>query len=272
MPAPDARPKDDLALIEQAVRRAGAIARKFYQGDYKHWDKGKGQPVTEADLAVDKYLRETLIAVRPDYGWLSEETEDDPARIGRENVFVVDPIDGTVAFLKGRPHFTICVAIVRDGEAIVGVVYNPVLDECYAAIKGDGATLNTQTIHVTARAELEGCWMLGDKAMFAHPAWDNPPNTPWPPMQIETRNSVAYRMVLVASGAFDATLALSAKHDWDMAAADIIVREAGGILTAHDGAVLRYNRTNPIQRSFICAGPPLHAALLAKLKHLKLPR
>ncbi len=272
MRAPEANLKDDLALIEEAVRNAGAIARKFYQGEYKRWDKGKGQPVTEADLAVDKYLRETLIAARPDYGWLSEETEDDPARLGKEYVFVVDPIDGTVAFLKGRPHFTICVAVVRDGEAIVGVVYNPVLDECYAAVKGNGATMNGKTIHVTARAELEGCRILGDKTMFAHPAWSTPPNTPWPRMCIETRNSIAYRMVLVAGGTFDATLALSAKHDWDLAAADIIVREAGGILTAHDGTALRYNAANPIQRSFICAGPALHAALLAKLKHLKLPR
>lgn len=272
MPAPDAGLKDDLALLEETVRSAGGIARKFYQGEYKKWDKGKGQPVTEADLAVDKYLRETLIAARPEYGWLSEETEDHVARLSREYVFVVDPIDGTVAFLKGRPHFTICAALVHDGTAIAGVVYNPILDECYSAIKGGGAKLNGASIHVTKWAELEGCRMLGDKAMFAHPAWSDPPNTPWPPMEIETRNSVAYRMVLVASGAFDATLALSAKHDWDMAAADIIVREAGGSLTAHDGAPLRYNGANPIQRSFICAGPALHAALLAKLKHLKLPR
>jgi len=272
LPAPDAALKNDLALIEETVRGAGAIARKYFKGEYKRWDKGKGQPVTEADLAVDKFLRETLMAARPSYGWLSEETEDTVARQDKEFVFVVDPIDGTVAFLKGRPHFTICVAVVGRGEPVCGVVYNPILEECYAAIKGGGATLNGTPIHVSSRAELEGCRMLGDKAMFAHPAWSNPPNTPWPPMEVETRNSVAYRMVLVASGVFDATLALSAKYDWDMAAADIVVREAGGILTAHDGAPLRYSKANPIQQSFICAGPLLHAALLAKLKHLKLPR
>ncbi len=272
MPALKADLQDDLALIEETVRGAGAIARKFYQGKYRKWDKGKGQPVTEADLAVDKFLRETLTAARPEYGWLSEETEDSTARRGKQFVFIVDPIDGTVAFLKGKPHFTICVALVADGIPIIGVVLNPILDECFAAAKGCGATLNGEPIHASSRDRIEGCRMLGARSMFEHPAWSNPPNIPWPPMEIETRNSVAYRMVLVAGGSFDATMALSAKHDWDIAAADIILREAGGILTTHDGRALRYNRENPIQHSFVCAGPVLYALLLARLQHLKLPR
>ena len=101
------------------MRAAGAIARKYFGGDYKQWSKGKGQPVTEADLAVDKYLRETLTAARPAYGWLSEETEDDSSRLEKRDVFVVDPIDGTIAFLKGKPHFTICAALVRDGRPVI---------------------------------------------------------------------------------------------------------------------------------------------------------
>ncbi|HWA29534.1 MAG TPA: 3'(2'),5'-bisphosphate nucleotidase CysQ [Rhizomicrobium sp.] len=270
MPAHDAGLASDRALIEDAVRAAGAIARKFYGGDYKRWDKGKGQPVTEADLAVDTYLRETLTAARPGYGWLSEETEDDPSRLSKQSLFVVDPIDGTVAFLKNRPHFTVCAALVREERPVIGVVYNPVLDECYAATLGEGALRNGQPIHVSSRAELEGCRMCAAKSMFEHPAWDNPPNRPWPPMHIETRNSVAYRMALVADGSFDATLALSAKRDWDMAAADIIVREAGGIVTAHDGSVPRYNRTQAIQPSLIAAGPELHKQILSRVRHIKL--
>lgn len=254
------------------MRAAGDIARKYYGGDYKKWDKGKGQPVTEADLAVDNYLRETLIAARPDYGWLSEETEDDPSRLERETIFVVDPIDGTIAFLKNRPHFTICVALVRDGRPVIGVVLNPVLNECFAANHGEGATLNGEPIQVSGRTSLKGCRMLSDRTMLEHPAWNTPPNRPWPPMQIETRNSVAYRMALVASGAFDATLALSAKRDWDMAAADIIVREAGGVVTAHDGAIPRYNGTHAIQPSLIAAGPALHAEILSRVSHINLQR
>ena len=114
--------------------------------------------------------------------------------------------------------------------------------------------------------------MLADKAMLAHPAWDKPPNRPWPAMQIESRGSVAYRLALVAAGDFDATLALSSKRDWDLAAAEIVVAEAGGIVTAHTGAALRYNRATTIQPSLVAAGPKLHAAILARVSHIVLPR
>lgn len=270
MPAHEAGLSEDRALIEEAVRSAGEIARKFYGGDYKRWDKGKGQPVTEADIAVDRYLRDTLTAARPDYGWLSEETEDDPARLQKQSVFVVDPIDGTIAFLKNRPHFTVCVALVREERPLIGVVLNPILNECYAASLDQGATLNGKPIHVSHRAQIEGSRMCAARSMFEHPAWRTPPNRPWPPMHIETRNSVAYRMVQVASGAFDAALVLSAKRDWDMAAADIIVREAGGIVTTHEGAVPRYNWPQATQPSLIAAGPELYEQILSRVRHIKL--
>jgi len=266
LPAPD-----DLALIEGAVREAGGIARGFFGGHYKSWDKGKGQPVTEADIAVDKFLHGVLTAARPDYGWLSEETRDDPARLSKSRVFVVDPIDGTVAFIKGRPHFTIAVAVVEAARPIAAIVFNPITEECFTATLGGGAQLNGARIHVSARDAIEGCRMLGDKGTFAHPGWSVAPNTPWPTMEIETRSSIAYRMALVASGQFDAALALSAKHDWDLAAADLIVHEAGGLVSGHTGAVLHYNGVVPIQRTMIGAGKALHARLIAKLMHVKLP-
>jgi myo-inositol-1(or 4)-monophosphatase len=262
-----------LALLEAAVREGGRIARDLFEsGEFKKWDKGKGDPVTEADLAVDGYLRETLRAARPDYGWLSEETKDDPARLGCRSVFVVDPIDGTVAFIKHRPHFTICAGVVTDGVPVAGAVYNPMTEECFTARAGHGAFLNGARIHVGDRAALEGCRMLGDKPMLEHTAWNTPPNTPWPPMHVETRNSIAYRMALVAAGAFDAMLALSSKRDWDLAAAEIILTEAGGIATTHTGARFVYNRESTLQPSLIAAGPKLHDAMLARVSHLNLPR
>ncbi|HEY8697208.1 MAG TPA: 3'(2'),5'-bisphosphate nucleotidase CysQ [Rhizomicrobium sp.] len=267
MPAPEA----DLDLIEEAVRDAGAIARKFYRGSYRKWSKDKGQPVTECDLAVDEFLSARLRGARPDYGWLSEETEDDPQSRLAQRVFVVDPIDGTVAFLKGRPHFTISVAVVEQQRPTVGAVYNPITGECFTAIAGQGARLNGQPIHVSARDSIEGCKMLGPKATFEHPAWAIAPRIPWPPMEIENRNSVAYRLALVACGAFDAAIALSAKHDWDLAAADLIVQEAGGRATAHTGETLRYNGREPLQPSIVAAGPTLHAKLLERVRDLKLP-
>jgi myo-inositol-1(or 4)-monophosphatase len=264
-------PEHDLALIENAAREAGAIARSFFGGHYKSWDKGKGQPVTEADIAVDRYLNDALLKARPEYGWLSEETRDDPARLGKPRIFVVDPIDGTVAFIKGKPHFTIAIAVVEDGRPVAAVVFNPITRECFSAGLGGGARLNGDAIHVSDQATIEGCRMLGDKPMFAHPGWSVAPNTPWPPMQIETRSSIAYRMALVAAGQFDAALALSAKCDWDLAAADLIVQEAGGRVSDYHGAILRYNGAVPIQRTMACAGPALHAALIGKLSSVKLP-
>ena len=263
--------RDDLALIEQAAREAGAIARSYFGGDYKKWDKGKGQPVTDADIAVDNFLRDALLKARPNFGWLSEETRDDPARHGCARVFVVDPIDGTVAFIKGRPHFAVAVAIVEDTRPTAAVVYNPVLDECFTAALGEGAAMNGAPIHASAQAAIEGCRMLGDKAMLSHPAWNNPPLTPWPEMHIETRNSIAYRMALVADGRFDAALALSAKCDWDLAAADLIVHEAGGLVTDHRGALLHYNGAVPIQRTMLAAAPHLHPLLVDKLRDIRLP-
>ena len=267
MPAPEA----DLALIEEAVRDAGTIARKFYRGSYRKWDKGQGQPVTECDLAIDEFLSQRLRGARRDYGWLSEETEDDPQRLKADIVFVVDPIDGTVAFLKNRPHFTICAATVRNGRPVTGAVYNPITGECFTARSGGGARLNGKPIRVSACSALEGCRMLGPKTTFEHPTASIASSPPWPPMHVETRNSVAYRLALVACGGFDATVALSAKHDWDLAAGDLIVHEAGGRVSTHTGALLRYNGVLPVQSSVIAAGPALHAQLITRVHNLELP-
>src|SRR3984957_17233516 len=161
----------DFALLQGAVRAAGEIARRYYGGDYKRWNKAGGSPVTEADLAVDKFLRETLMAARPDYGWLSEESVDSQARLSARRVFVVDPIDGTIAFLKNRPHFTICAAVVAEGRPVCGVVYNPINDELYAARANGGAHRNGTPIHASARTALEDCAMLGDRTQFTSPPW-----------------------------------------------------------------------------------------------------
>ena len=271
MPAREFDPASDLALLEEAAREAGHIARRFYGGDYKRWHKDKGSPVTEADLAIDAFLNERLRRARPDYGWLSEETEDDASRLSSRFTFIVDPIDGTLAFLRNRPQFTICAAVTFESRPVAGVVFNPITDECFRAHAGGGAWCNGIPISPSARSEIEGCRMLGDKPMFEHPAWSNAPNVPWPPMHIETRNSIAYRMVLVARGDFDAMMALSAKHDWDLAAADIILSEAGAEITSHTGTVFQYNGAKPVQTSVVAAGRQLYPALLARVRHLQLP-
>ncbi|HVW72039.1 MAG TPA: 3'(2'),5'-bisphosphate nucleotidase CysQ [Rhizomicrobium sp.] len=253
MPEPE-----DLALLEETVREAGHVARKFYGGDYKRWNKEGGSPVTEADLAVNKYLQDHLTAARPDYGWLSEENTDDPARLSRARVFVIDPIDGTVAFLKNRPHFTICAAIVVEGRPCCGVVYNPISEELYSAMAGAGAHRNGAVIHVGARDRLRDCAMLGDRTQLTQ--------KPWPPMHVQNRNSVAYRLALVADGSADASVSLTAKRDWDLAAADIILSEAGGRLTDAKGTTLIYNRPTTRQSSLVAANAKLHTEILSLLR------
>ena len=249
---------EDLRLLEDTVHEAGRIARKFYGGDYKRWSKEGGSPVTEADLAVDTFLKEILLQARPDYGWLSEENTDDPARLSRAYVFVIDPIDGTVAFLKNRPHFTICAAIVAEGRPRCGVVYNPISEELYSARVGAGAHRNGAAIHVGIRDTLQDCAMLGDRTQLTQ--------APWPPMHVQNRNSVAYRVVLVADGSADASVSLTAKRDWDLAAADIILSEAGGCLTDAAGAVLVYNRPTTKQSSLVAANPELHTEIVSLLR------
>jgi len=257
----------DLEIILDAVREAGAIARKYFDGNFEKWDKGEDDPVTEADLAIDAFLKQKLGDARPSYGWLSEETQDDPTRLGKNDVWVVDPIDGTRAFIKGRPHFTICVASVKDGIPQASAVYNPITDDLYRAVDGGGAFVNDTPLRVSATPTLDGCKMLGYGNMFKHPAWPRK----WPEMDIENRNSVAYRMVLVAAGDFDATLALNWKSEWDLAAADLIVREAGGLCTTYQGDRFTYNNKDTKRRSVVAAGPAIHEEMMDRMAHLTLP-
>jgi myo-inositol-1(or 4)-monophosphatase len=257
--APDpARESDhrryDLALLEAAVREAGKIAQGFFGGQYKRWSKPGGSPVTEADLAVDAFLKEELRRARPGYGWLSEESRDDPARLNMQRVFVVDPIDGTVAFMKGRPHFTVCAAVIEAGHAVAGVVFNPVLNECFTARAGAGAFLNGNAIEAGTGSVVAGARILGNKQLFED----------WP-VTVESFSSIAYRVVLVADGRYDAMVSLTAKRDWDLAAADIILQEAGGRLVGGDGTPLAYNGAAAVQGATIAAGPDLLDPLMREL-------
>ena len=258
---------DDYALLTAAVREAGTLAMRYFGAHNPAWEKKGGTPVSEADVAIDAFLRHQLADARPDYGWLSEEAEDDHTRLTRRRVWVVDPIDGTRAFLNGLPHFCHAVALVEHGRPVMAALYNPAANEFYEASIGRGAKLNGKFINVSAQSQIAGCRMAAFAPMFRHPAW----REPWPEMQVIQRDSVAYRIALVANGEADAAFGLNSKNDWDLAAADLIVTEAGGLMTSHNGQTIEYNREKPIQQSFLAAGRPLHAALLARVGHIKLP-
>lgn len=254
--------QDDLQLLEQAARHAGALAMQWYQTDMDVRDKGGNHPVTEADLAVDRYLYEKLRKERPDYGWLSEETVDDQSRLSAKRTFLVDPIDGTRAFIRGEPYFSVSLAIVEDGQPIVGVVFNPARRRLYSAARGQGAQCDGAPIHVSQCTELAHCTMIAQKSLFRWREWKRK----WPEMNVQPRNSMAWRMALVASGHADGTFTIRPKSDWDLAAADLIAREAGAIVTDPFGHELRYNRASTRKPGVICAGKRLHALIEERIE------
>ncbi|PHQ72229.1 MAG: 3'(2'),5'-bisphosphate nucleotidase CysQ [Sneathiella sp.] len=252
----------DYALLETTVRDAGDIARKFFKNDVKSWEKKPGDPVSEADLAIDTHFREILTRAHPDYGWLSEETVDDPARLTRSRVWVVDPIDGTRSFIAGKPEFTICAALVEDGQPVLGIVYNPILEEFYEAALGQGAKLNGVPIACSPKTDLKDGNFLTSRKTFEWHGWMEEA----PGARFSHVNSIAYRIAKVASRHIDASLSFTAKSDWDIAAADIILSEAGGICTTTSGDPLVYNRKSVEHRNVISAGRALHPALMGLLK------
>lgn len=272
MPERDAKLKaveaNDLDLVRDATREAGMLAMRYFGADPKQWQKpGDMTPVSEADIAVNDLLHARLMGARPAYGWLSEESADNAERLGAGRLFVIDPIDGTRAFLRGKPHFAVSVAIVEAGRPVIGVLYNPATDEFFEAVPGGGAFLNGTPIRVSDRNEIGGCMMSAPEDMFRHPGWP----TPWPKMNFIERNSIAYRIALVAAGMADAAVSLSAKNDWDLAAVDLIVHEAGGLLTSHTGTPLIYNLEVPRHMSLVASGPGLHGSLLERTCPVRLP-
>jgi myo-inositol-1(or 4)-monophosphatase len=262
LPESDAR--DDLALLTEAALAAGEIARRHFGNGPATWDKGSGLgPVSEADLEIDAMLRARLLAARPDYGWLSEETEDDPARLSARRVFIIDPIDGTRAFLDGQQGFAHALAVAEEGSVRTGVVHLPMLDKTYGALAGGGAWLNDHQMAVQGGApRLPGARLLAGRKQMEPQHWRDGAA---PDVERHFRSSLAWRLCLVAEGSFDGTLTHHDTWEWDTAAAALIAAEAGVCVTDRSGAALVFNRPHPASRGLLAAPPALHAGLLARL-------
>ena len=252
-------PVTDLPLLVDAARRSGEIAAGYFGQSPEVWDKpDDAGPVTAADLAVNTMLRDYLTQVRPDYGWLSEETEDDTTRLTKQRVFVVDPIDGTRAFINGSKDWAHSLAVVEDGHVTAAAVYLPMQDLMYTATLGGGALLNDAPIGVNDAPDLGNPHVLTHKANFDSKFWRDGKT---PPMKAGFRSSLAYRLCLVAQGRFDAMLTLRPTWEWDVAAGTLIVQEAGGFATQQTGAPVQYNNPHP-QLAGLVAGGPAHAQLV----------
>jgi myo-inositol-1(or 4)-monophosphatase len=265
-PLPVPSREEDYALLKTAARDAGELALTYFRQQLIVSRKADGSEVSEADLAVDTALKLDLRTNRPDYGWLSEETEDDPERLKRRRIWMIDPIDGTNAFLRHLPEWTISAALVEDGVPVLGVVFNPATKEFFHAMRGKGAFLNGKPIAASSKTTLDGAFLIASGGLFKKKIWKEP----WPEVKTKWVNSVAYRLALVACGKADATISLSAKSEWDLAAAALIVEEAGGVITDHRGDTHLYNRESPRFLSLVASGRSLHPLLIERTKRIDL--
>ena len=247
----------DFTRLTAAVREAGALALEYAGGPLKSWTKHGNSPVSEADIAVDELFRTRLTDSTADYGWLTEEGENDPSRLTKRRVWVIDPIDGTRGYLAGRADWSVSAALVEDGRPVVAVVFAPASDEFFAAIAGQGATRNGVSLAVTAGAGIDGARTAGPKRLLD---WIAANRTGL--VAVPRIFSLALRLVRVAQGELDAAVAGGNSHDWDLAAADLLVHEAGGTLTSLDGKPLTYNRPDPVHSVLVAAGCERHPALL----------
>lgn len=264
MPAANHQLHDLLPLVHAVVRDAGDIAMRYFRSGLatsaRIWSKAGGSPVTEADVAVDTFLKIRLSALLPEAAWLSEETADDPRRIGRDLVWIVDPIDGTRAFLAGSHDWSIAVALLADGKPALGIVHVPAHDALYAAVAGGGARRNGETISVSAAPDLEAVGVSGpmpfiDRLGRRHAGLKRLARIP----------SLALRIVRVAEGSIDVGLVSSDARDWDIAAADIILAESGGALFDGEGRMPVYNRPDPVHGELMAAPAQLKDPLVAAM-------
>jgi len=254
LPASD--PAKLLLPLEAVMREAGSLARDIAQRPFKHWTKGpENSPVTEGDIAVNELLLARLTQLAPDAGWVSEESE--PSDEIKPSNWVVDPIDGTRGFVAGRPDWTISVALVADGRPLLAALYAPVTDEMFLSARGGGATLNGSKMSVSAGAALDGARLAGPKRYLERLSHLEPNLQPQPRL-----NSLALRMARVAQGALEAAFSSGGSHDWDLAAADLLVHEAGGVMTDFAGRPLSYNRPHEVHGALVAAGSARHDALI----------
>jgi len=253
-------PSDPLPRIERALAEALVVLRRFTPGAVDADDKGGGDPVTEADRAVDTLLKELL--PEGDEGWLSEETADDPIRLTKERVWVVDPLDGTREFVAGIPEWCVSVALVEGGRAVAGGISNPATGETIIGAVGRGVTLNGAPARLSDRTSLDGAVVLGSRSEVKRGEWDRFRDAPF---EMRPMGSVAYKLSLVAAGRADATWTLVPKHEWDIAAGVALLQAVGGEVYTLDGKPPRFNRPKPKVTGLVAHPPALGPAIRSQI-------
>tara|TARA_Y100000739_G_C20541886_1_gene433950 strand:- start:136 stop:912 length:777 start_codon:yes stop_codon:yes gene_type:complete len=252
----------NLSLLVDAALASGEIAKSFFRKQPETWEKDdKSGPVTEADIAINRMLKAELLFNRPDFGWLSEETEDSSERLSYTNVFIVDPIDGTRSFISGKNMFSHSLAISRNGNIVAGVVYLPILNLMYTASETNPSELNGKQIETSKTKKFENSRVLTTIESMNSRNWRGiPPN-----VNIAHRSSLAYRLCLVAEGHFDAILTFGKCWEWDIAAGDIIIKNAGGRFTDKFNKSITFNKPDNTSQGCIGAGDGLHKIICSEM-------
>ena len=256
----------DAELLKSTVREAGALALSLFRTDLKNWTKGASSPVSEADIAVNDLLEARLRAATPDYGWLSEESADDETRIGKSFVWIVDPIDGTRGYLAGREDWCVSAALVEDASPVLAAVFAPATDEFFFAARGQGAARNHVPVHATSGTDLDFSRIAGPKPLVERLNRAGGEVIPHPRI-----GSLALRLCRVAQGSLDAAFAGGQSRDWDLAAANLIVQEANGRMTALSGDTIAYNRREVTHGLLVAAGRDRHARIVEHFRTRPLP-
>ena len=252
---------DITARLAACVHEAGIFALSKFRSQFKSWTKGASSPVSEVDIAVDEMLRERLSRIDSRYGWLSEESTDNPARLDTKRLWIVDPIDGTRAFIAGLTDWAVSVALVENGRPITAALFAPAENALYLATVGRGATVNGSALRASDSPSLAGARATGPKRRLDALARFEPGIVPVPRI-----SSLALRIAHVAAAKLDIAFAGGNSHDWDLAAADLIVQEAGAIFSAFDGSIVVYNRPDPVHGALMAAGRERHRALTRLIK------
>jgi myo-inositol-1(or 4)-monophosphatase len=249
--------KRDALLLKETVQSAGDLALALFKTELRNWIKGASSPVSEADIAVNELIASRLKAATPDYGWLSEESTDDDLRLGKRLVWIVDPIDGTRGYLAGREDWCVSVALVEGERPVLAAVFAPASDEFFFAERGRGARLNGAPIHATSGTSFDFSRMAGPKPLIERLNRSSGEISPHPRIA-----SLALRLCRVAHGTLDAAFAGGQSHDWDLAAANLIVQEANGNMTALSGDAILYNRRELTHGVLVAAGRDRHATII----------
>jgi myo-inositol-1(or 4)-monophosphatase len=256
----------DAALLTDVVREAGALALSLFRTELKNWTKGASSPVSEADIATNDLIEQRLRSAAPDYGWLSEESADDEARLGKHFAWIVDPIDGTRGYLAGREDWCVSVALVEHASPVLAAVFVPVSDEFFFAVRGRGATRNGVPVHATSGTGLDFSRIAGPKPLVERLNRSPGEITLYPRI-----GSLALRLCRVAEGRLDAAFAGGQSRDWDLAAANLIVQEANGSMTALSGDPILYNRREVTHGVLVAAGRDRHASIVEHFRNRPLP-